>query len=155
MKALIALTTLAIALSACERKTAAPEATAPPVKVKQSEPQTVLDLPDPMEGATQHSAAAEGVDGTTSIYRLLRRNLAMVNACYKRQRRRDPQLAGKLTVKMRVGPGPKGMVEQAEVVARTFNNATMERCVVGSLKAFSFPREKAEPLEMTVPLLFR
>ncbi|MBW2735335.1 MAG: AgmX/PglI C-terminal domain-containing protein [Deltaproteobacteria bacterium] len=159
MKHSIAIAALTLFFAGCERKTETTTATTAKkvtqTKAIKAEPQTILDLPDPLSTATQHSATGNSDQGASDIYRLLRRNLAMVNACYKRQRRRDPELSGKLTVKMRIGAGPKGLVEHAEVIARTFQNSPMERCVVGSLKAFSFPRKDDESLEMTIPLLFR
>lgn len=157
MKRIIALAALALLFSGCQKKKESTEAVAAKATkaTSPSAPQTILDLPDPMATATQHATESGSEAGANNVYRLLRRNLAMVNACYKRQRRRDPELSGKLTVKIRVGPGPKGLVEQASVIARTFRNDSMERCVIGSLRAFSFPRKDDEPLDMTVPLLFR
>ena len=117
-------------------------------------PTTTLDLPDDFEGVAQHSAVADN-DDSGKIYRLLRRNLALVHACYLHARRREPNLAGKLTLSVTIGPGPQGLVSQARVVSRTFHKPRMESCVIGSLRAFTFPRRAKERLELTVPLLFR
>lgn len=117
-------------------------------------PTTTLDLPDDLEGVAQHSAVSDG-DDSRKIYRLLRRNLALVHACYLHARRREPNLSGKLTLAVTVGPGPQGLVSQARVVSRSFHKPRMESCVIGSLRAFTFPRRAKERLELTVPLLFR
>lgn len=154
----------AVALSGCSKQPSRRQATTTAKKKsKQSKPKTALaarkptttlDLPDDLEGVAQHSAVGDG-DDSRKIYRLLRRNLALVNACYLHARRREPDLAGKLTLAVTVGPGPQGLVSQARVVSRTFHKPRMESCVIGSLRAFTFPRQAKERLELTVPLLFR
>lgn len=139
----------------CERRAA------PATKTESTEElppgSTTLDVPDPLGGLVQHAATgggdALGADAER-IYRLLRRNLALVNACYLRARRRAPRLAGRMTVTMVVGPGPKGMVRKASVVERSFSAPRMETCVTGSLRAFSFPRAGKGDLSLRVPLIF-
>ncbi|MCA9668440.1 MAG: TonB family protein [Myxococcales bacterium] len=119
-------------------------------------PTTTLDVPKPGEPSkvVQNSYGGAGGHDDSKYYRLVRRKLPLVNACYARQRRRNPQLRGKLTVEMTVRP--KGDVKDARVVARSINSPPLEGCVVATVKGFHFaPSRGREPTTLTLPLLFR
>ncbi|MCC6750182.1 MAG: energy transducer TonB [Deltaproteobacteria bacterium] len=123
------------------------------------EPTTSLDVPDKnsMDAPAQNSAnpAPAAPDDEGQIYRQVRRQLPMVNACFARQRRVEPDLAGKLTVQVTVGPPPSGSVTTASIVERSFQSPSMESCVVATVKGFAFRRGGGEPLTLTLPFIFR
>jgi hypothetical protein len=161
MRAHSCIVPISIALALCVAPACSkdePPARPVPARVPAKTPgTTTLDIPDPLEGVAQHAASADTAPNrdTQQIYRLLRRNLALVNACFLRAKRRSPHIAGRMTVSMVVGPGPKGMVRKAKIAQRSFSDRRMETCVVGSLRAFSFPRQGKADLTLRVPLIFR
>lgn len=134
----------------------APATPAPAAKAPKAPPRTLLDVPKPGGAATvEHSIGGSNDREGTALYRHVRRKLPLVNACYARQRRRDPQLRGKLTVEATVGPA--GGVKHARVVSRSssLNSASLEGCVVATIKGFRFKRKGRQPFTLTLPLLFR
>lgn len=77
--------------------------------------------------------------GSRSAYRspeaiqevLLEHNSA-IRYCYERELKRNPNLKGKLSVRITVGAD--GHVTKAEIVNSTLNNARVERCILARIR---------------------
>jgi TonB family protein len=80
--------------------------------------------------------------GTKSSYRspdaiqeVLLAHVPAVRYCYERELKRTPDLAGKVTVRITVGPD--GAVTNAEIVNSTLNNERVERCILSRIRLWN------------------
>ena len=93
-------------------------------------------LPETDTGTRRHRPTGQLDRGI--IARLLKRHLApRARACYEDALRRDPALAGSLTVVLEMA---RGEVQHAEVVRSTFPATGMEACVARAAYAIQVPR---------------
>jgi TonB family protein len=124
------------------------------------EASTVLDIPEggALE-ATQLNAASvkiePGDDDETRIYKQVRNRISQVNYCYARQRKVEPRLAGKVTVKITVSPAPHGAVTTAEITEKSMKSPEVETCVLKTVKTFAFQRKGKEEIAVQLPFVFR
>jgi TonB family protein len=135
---------------------AAPVAEAAPA----GDPQTELDIPDTSGlSSTQMNASSvkieAGDDDETRIYKQVRGQISRVNYCYAKQRKVEPKLAGKVTVKITVSPAPKGAVTTAEITDKSMKSPEVESCVLTTVKSFAFQRKGKEELSVSLPFIFR
>jgi len=72
----------------------------------------------------------------------IKRSLRSIQACYERSLAQNPELKGK--VEVRVVVGPDGRVKQAKVVQTTLGDAACELCVVERASAWSLSASKEE-----------
>jgi hypothetical protein len=63
-----------------------------------------------------------------------------IKYCYSKELTRNPNLAGKVTVKFTISP--KGYVSQASVSQTTLNNSAVESCIVQKIQTWKFPEPK-------------
>lgn len=71
------------------------------------------------------------------IRRTVRRHINEVKFCYQRELQRHPKLGGRLVVQFTIGG--KGTVLLSKVQSSTLDNATVESCVAGAVRRWSFP----------------
>jgi hypothetical protein len=137
-----------------------PAEAATPVAEPAGEPTTLLDVPEGSGFDTTHMNAASikidpSDDDETRIYKQVRGRISQVNYCYAKQRRLDPRLSGKMTIKITVAPAPKGAVTTAEVTEKSLRSPEVETCVLTTVKAFAFQRKGKAPLDVSLPFIFR
>ena len=92
------------------------------------------------EGRLPPVASAPVVMGAmdrSGIDAVVRRHLNQIRYCYQRELNRDPELAGKATVRFTIAAD--GSVSRAEVGGSTLGNASVERCLEGRFLRFRFP----------------
>ena len=77
--------------------------------------------------------------GRRSIYRspeaiqeVLLAHVPAIRYCYERELKRDPDLKGKVSVRITVGPD--GTVKNATIVSSTLNNERVERCILARIR---------------------
>jgi TonB family protein len=70
-----------------------------------------------------------------AIQEVLLTHVPAVRYCYERELKRTPDLAGKITVRITVGPD--GIVTNAEIVNSTLNNERVERCILSRIRLWN------------------
>lgn len=74
------------------------------------------------------------------IRRVIRSHRDQIKYCYSKELTRNPNLAGKVSVKFTISP--KGYVQQANVSNTTLRNASVERCICQKIRTWKFPEPK-------------
>jgi TonB family protein len=88
-----------------------------------------------------------------AIGRIVTRETRRLKRVYEDWLKRDPQLAGHLTVKFTILPG--GTVSNASIVKTTTNNGDFDEAVLRYIKRWQFPAvEGASPVEVVYPFVF-
>ncbi|MBN1130191.1 MAG: TonB family protein [Chitinispirillaceae bacterium] len=88
-----------------------------------------------------------------AIGRIVTRETQRLKRVYEDWLKRDPQLAGHLTVKFTILPS--GTVSNASVVKSTTNNGDFDEAVLRYIKRWQFPAvEGASPVEVVYPFVF-
>jgi len=67
-----------------------------------------------------------------AIHEVLLSHVPAVRYCYERELKRNPELKGKIVVKITVAPD--GSVNEAEIVSSTMNNERVERCILARIR---------------------
>ncbi len=78
-------------------------------------------------GTASGSPIILGSIDRSSIEKVIKRHLNQIRYCYQRELQKDPDLAGKITVKFVIAPD--GSVSSAEVATSTVANPILEKCV--------------------------
>lgn len=87
------------------------------------------------------------------IRQVIRRNRNQVKYCYELQLQRNPKLAGKVSIKFVITAD--GTVASSQVASSTVNNAELETCVAGRVRAWEFPKPKGGGVVVvTYPFVF-
>ncbi len=84
---------------------------------------------------------------------VVKRHLAQLRYCYQRQLNKDPDIQGKVVVKITVAAD--GTVSSATIKSTTMNNESVESCLAGRFMRFQFPEpENGKIVTATYPLVF-
>ncbi len=67
-----------------------------------------------------------------AIHEVLLSHVPAVRYCYERELKRNPDLKGKIVVKITVAPN--GSVKEAEIVSSTLNSQRVERCILARIR---------------------
>jgi hypothetical protein len=95
--------------------------------------------------------ALEGSLTKGQIQDSIRANLNQLRFCYEKELRKDPQLAGKVTVKFTIGNAGKVTEARAEGMG-----AEVAACVTQAVKAIAFPKPKGGGIvNVTYPFIFK
>lgn len=82
---------------------------------------------------------------------MIRRRSGQFKYCYERELKSNPSLQGKL--KLRVTIALNGRVSGTETEENSLN-AQVERCIIGILKRWSFPKPEGEAATVVIPFFF-
>jgi len=74
------------------------------------------------------------------IRRVIRSHRDQIKYCYSKELTRNPNLAGKVSVKFTISP--KGYVTQATVSQTSLHNSSVESCIVQKIRTWKFPEPK-------------
>lgn len=74
------------------------------------------------------------------VKKVIHSNRGQVRYCYESQLNRFPALRGRLAVKFIISP--QGTVPTASLVTSSVGNADLERCVLGRVRTWVFPKPK-------------
>lgn len=73
-----------------------------------------------------------------AIQKILMVHVPAVRYCYERELRRNPELKGKVTVRITVGP--EGSVKDASIITSTLSDERVERCILSRIRMWKdFP----------------
>ncbi len=127
-----------------ERARRVAAATGPRIERRGSE---AVDAPreEPIEGFDLQEAVAR-------IHRTVGTYLGGIRYLYNRELRRNPDLEGKLTVRITISP--EGAVLACEIVASTLDAPRLEQAVLKRVRKWRFPPVAREPLTVTYPFVF-
>ncbi len=90
--------------------------------------------------------------GVGEIQRVFDKNRGAIFAIYNRALRRDPELQGKLVLKITIAPS--GKVTAVKVVSSELNNKSLETKLVRRIKLFNFGRKQVDTVTVTYPIDF-
>jgi outer membrane biosynthesis protein TonB len=103
--------------------------------------------------ATSRSISApQGSIDREAVARVINSHLQEVHACYERALLKDPGLAGKVVLEWTIGGA--GKVTAAKTKSSTLNNASVESCILNSLKGWAFPAPKGGVVIISYPFIF-
>lgn len=97
-------------------------------------------------------ASTQGTVDREAVARVINSHLNEVHGCYERALLKDPGLAGKVVLEWTIGPA--GRVVAAKTKSSTLRNASVEACILSSLKSWTFPAPKGGVVIITYPFLF-
>jgi TonB family protein len=88
------------------------------------------------------------------VQRIIRRHRAQVRYCYERRLAEDPDLAGRVTLRIQIGPD--GAVRAARIGGSTLGDAEVERCITRMARRWRFPPPRGGgSVQVSYPFLFR
>lgn len=88
------------------------------------------------------------------IRRVIRKSQNQVRFCYERELVKDPELAGRITVKFVISA--KGTVVNTEIASTTMKNEAVERCLERVVQRMRFPAPRGGGIVMVnYPFIFR
>jgi TonB family protein len=91
-------------------------------------------------------------DAVAAIHRAVGTYLGGIRYLYNRELRRNPDLEGKLTVRITVSP--EGEVLDCEVVESTLDSPELVSAVLKRVKKWSLPAVAPRPITVTYPFVF-
>jgi len=83
------------------------------------------------------SAMIMGSLDKSVIQRVIRKNLRRIKLCYEKGLKRDPNLNGRVEVRLTIGPN--GKVQKAEIARSTLNDKQVEQEILEVMKTLIFP----------------
>jgi len=105
-------------------------------------------------GITSSDATVVGSLDKELIRQVIRRNINQVRYCYETQLQRNPKLNGKVSIKFVISAA--GTVASSQVASSTVDNAELEACVAGRVRAWEFPKPKGGGVVVvTYPFVFK
>lgn len=170
----VAVALMLVAGAACTRRAAVvdaarPEPAAPPVRdaavdrPRDAQPDLPPDAEARPRGHAHRAPAArpepaggfkvQGDLPRADVEAVLRGARAKLDACYRNERERVPDLAGRVTFRLSVDG--RGRVPLAEVVTSTLGGGDPELCMVEALRDLKFPASPSGgDSTLTFPLTF-
>ncbi|GAB4267190.1 TonB family protein [Deferrisoma sp.] len=125
--------------------------------------QRVAAAPEPaeLEAPEEEQVEApqeEGWDEVTlreilaELHRAVGAYLGGLRYLYNRALRKNPDLEGKFTVRMTVGPD--GKIQEVEVVESTLGDPDLERALLARIRKWTLPAVADRPVTVTYPFVF-
>jgi TonB family protein len=105
-------------------------------------------------GGRRRGASGAAGSGRTdaSLLAVVERYAAGIRFCYDNELKREPRLRGKLVIAITVAAS--GEVTDARVVEDTVGSAALSACVLGKIRAWTFPRVPAGTTTFQAPFVF-
>jgi hypothetical protein len=102
--------------------------------------------------ATARTIAAQGSIDREAVAKVVNSHLQEVYACYERALLKDPGLAGKVVLEWTIGTN--GRVVATKTKSSTLRSPSVEACILGGLKTWTFPPAKGGAVIITYPFIF-
>lgn len=102
------------------------------VKAPASSPEAAVEKSNPQTPALGDTVKTRDEN---AIEEVVSRHKAEMQLCFENERRKNPALQGKLTVRFIITP--QGKVRDAWIVASTLDNADVEQCLLARLKRWN------------------
>ena len=100
--------------------------------------------------------SAPEIDGTmnsNAVTGIIRRGMSAITTCYQRALKRNPQLAGKITIRMSINT--MGKVTAVAIDADTIGDPQVTSCIKGYASRWRFPPPEGGTAEVAVPFVFQ
>ena len=99
-------------------------------------------------------ATIDGKLSRNSFLRTIHNHRHEIKYCYERELIRFPKLSGRIAVTLHIAPS--GMVINPVIKSSTVKNKNLERCLLGKISNWTFPRpEGGKMVATTYPFIFR
>ncbi|MFN0063857.1 MAG: AgmX/PglI C-terminal domain-containing protein [Myxococcaceae bacterium] len=105
-----------------------------------------------VEKPVARNVSAQGSIDREAVARVINQHFQEVRACYEKALLSEPGLAGKITLEWTIGL--TGAVSSARTKSSSLRNASVEGCILRSLKGWQFPTPKGGPVIITYPFIF-
>ncbi|PTL81944.1 AgmX/PglI C-terminal domain-containing protein [Vitiosangium sp. GDMCC 1.1324] len=102
--------------------------------------------------ATARTIAAQGSIDREGVAKVVNSHLQEVYACYERALLKEPGLAGKVVLEWTIGTN--GRVVATKTKSSTLRSPSVEACIIGGLKGWTFPPAKGGAVIITYPFIF-
>jgi outer membrane biosynthesis protein TonB len=87
-----------------------------------------------------------------AIARIVRARLRSIQMCYERELKRNPNLAGKISIEFTIETN--GRVSDTYVVSNSMNNQAVANCIQSRIRTWVFPRPKGGSVTVAYPFIF-
>lgn len=98
------------------------------------------------------SAIGTGKLAKDDIAKVVKGRITAVQACYERELKKNPDLAGKVTVQFTIGP--VGRVTDAVVKANTTKSDAVGTCITQRIASWKFPKPEGGEVTVAYPFVF-
>jgi hypothetical protein len=101
----------------------------------------------------QSRADIDGTMNVNAVAQTIRRGMATVRTCCQRALKRNPDLAGKITIRLNVNT--MGKVTSVTVDSDTLGDPVVATCIKGYARRWRFPPSDGGSAEIAVPFNFK
>jgi periplasmic protein TonB len=113
---------------------------------------TAIGAGDPRTDVQRNSGSKKGKRDGSEVAQILDANKSAIFALYSRALRDNPDLQGKVVLKLVIAPS--GEVLSCDVVSSELNNPELEAKLRARIKSIRFPAQDVETLTVTHPIEF-
>lgn len=97
-------------------------------------------------------AEVDGSLDSGQVAKVVQSRMRMVQDCYERELKRDPNLQGKIEIEFTIGED--GRVETARVSSNKMGSDTVGACIVGRIRTWRFPKPSGGSVTVNFPFIF-
>lgn len=108
----------------------------------------IIQRPESIEGAASSSAKRDN----SAVNRIVSSHRASIRLTYRKYLRRDPSLAGKITVRFTITSS--GSISVVEILENTTGNDQLEREIVRKIRMWQFDEIPEGDVTVTYPFVF-
>lgn len=87
-----------------------------------------------------------------SILDVIKKNKRGIQACYEQELQKNPELQGKVVLKLTVGED--GKVSEYEIESSTLDNEEVHKCMLTRVRRWQFPKPEGGPASFSLPFVF-
>ena len=98
------------------------------------------------------STIGTGKLAKTDIAKVVKRRLKAVTSCYERELKKNPKLAGKVTVQFTIGT--VGRVTSAKITVNSTGSSAVGNCIKQRISMWRFPRPQGGDVTVAYPFVF-
>lgn len=105
-----------------------------------------------LKGKNHNTARGDNVRSEEDVIYVMDQNKSQLHSIYRRARRADPGLKGKIILEITIAPS--GKVLQVRIKSSELNNPKLESRLVARIKRFNFGSSSVEKVTVTFPIEF-
>jgi len=98
------------------------------------------------------SAIGSGKLDKGQIAAVVRRRVKSVTSCYERELKKNPDLAGKISVQFTIGQ--MGRITSIKAAVNTTGSAAVASCITARIKRWRFPKPEGGDVTVSYPFVF-
>lgn len=88
----------------------------------------------------------------SSILDVIKKNKRGIQACYENELQKNPELQGKVVMKLTVGED--GKVSEYTIESSTLENEEVHKCMLTRVRRWQFPKPEGGPASFSLPFVF-